>query len=269
VKIHSTASSVKNVKVVFLHGANVNLQRLTAHLDLQVLLDLLEILDNLVLLDLVVMMDNPVHPLLLAQLQITAALNAQLELLAHLDLMDHLDLPDLMDNPVHLEMLEALDPLAHPDLLVMLDQTETQELLDNLDLLEMMDNVELAHLDQRDLQEAQAHLAPLDQMEILEDLDLMAAPAPLDLLVIPELQAVMDNLAHLVVQVFLVQMPLIVLAHPDPLSSLAPDDLKRGKSAHVFDHHPLLFSIETKKVVLTLCAISLYFSHYGNKRVLV
>ena len=220
-KILSTASSVKNVKVVFPHGANVNLQRLTAHLAHQDLLAQLVNPDNLVLLDLVVMMVKLDKLQPLAPLKIPHASNAPLEQLAHPAQMDQLVPPAQMDNPVHQE-LEA--ELAHPaqlDLQEMLDQTETLEHPVNPDQKETMELADKVPLDPK------VHLVA---QELPELQDQMATPVHPETMVLqvqlaqPETQVPlveMVNPVPLVVQVFLAQMPHIVLAHLVQLSSSA------------------------------------------------
>jgi hypothetical protein len=250
VKIPSTASSVKNVKVVFLHGVNVNLQRSTAHLDLQDLLAQLVNLDNLVPLDLVVMMVNLDKLQPLAQLKIPHASNAPLEQLVHPAQMD-LQVPlAQMVNPEHLELeveLVLLALLAH---LEMLDQTETPVPLDNLDQKETMELVELVPPDQK------VHQVD-PEPQVLQDQ--MATPEPPETMVHqvqlapPETQVplvAMDNPVPLEVQVFLAQMPHIVLAHLVQLSSSAVvlKQLVLENVLIIFDHNtPLTFIF--KKII--------------------
>lgn len=235
-KIPSTASSVKNVKVVFPHGVNVNLQRSTAHLDHQDLLAQLVNLDNLVPLDLVVMMVKLDKLQLLAPLTIPHASNAPLEQLAHPAQMDQLVPPAQMDNPVHQELEAELAHLAQLDLQEMLDQTETPEHPVNLDQKETMELADKELPDQKVHQVAQELQEPQDQMATPVDPDKMVLQVQLAQ---PETQVPlveMVNPVPQVVQVFLAQMPHIVLAHLVQLSSSAVvlKHLLAKNSAH---HH--------------------------------
>ena len=220
-KILSIASSVKNVKVVFPHGANVNLQRLTAHLDLQAPLDQLVNPVNLVPLDLVVMMVKLDKLQLLAPLKILHASNAPLEQLAHPAQMDHLVPPAQMDNPVHQELEAELDHPAQLDLQEMLDQTETPEPQDNPDQKETME------LADKELPDPKVHQVAQEPQVVPDQTETLVLPETMVLqvqLAQPETQVPlveMVNPVPLVVQVFLAQMPHIVLAHLVQLSSSA------------------------------------------------
>jgi hypothetical protein len=259
VKIHSTVSSVKNVKVVFPLGVNVNLQRSTAHLAHQDPLAQLETLVNLVLLDLVVMMEHLELLLHHAQHKIPHASNVPLDPLAHpapTDLLAHLAQMDNLEPPDNLLDKDLLDL---PDLLEMLVHPETLALLDNLDPLETMVNAELVPLDQKDLLETLVPLVLLDQMATLVLPETMVL---LDLLALPEILVLLETMVNLVLLVdlvFLAQMPPIVPAPLVQLSSSAVV-LKFAKSA-LPDHFNLLFN-ETIKVVRTLFALALF----SNKR---
>jgi len=255
VKIHSTASSVKNVKVVFQHGANVNLQRLTALLVPLDHPDLQEIQDNLVPLDLVVMMAKLELLLPHAPLKILHASNVPLVLLAHPVPMGHLVPLALMDNPVLLANLLDKDPLDLPDLLEMLDQTEIPVPLDNLAMPVQMVNVVLVPLDPKVLPETLVPPVLLDQMAIPVLPETMVLLDLLALLEIPVLLVEMVNLVLLAALVFLAQMLPIVPAPLVQLSSSAVV-LKLAKSAH-HDHVNSFFN-ETIKVVRALFALFLY-----------
>jgi hypothetical protein len=215
--------------LAFLHGANVNHQRLPAHpdhLDHPDLLDNLDNLEHLGLEETMVHLANPLHH---ALLPILHASNVPLDLLAHLALMDQLAHPDLMDNLVHLEMLVVLDHLDLLDLLDNLDLQETQEHLVNPEAKVMMEHVEPALLDLKDLLVHLALLVPQDLLEILVHLAMMVL---LDLLARLEIQ---DNLVVMVLpdklvdQVSPVQMQHTVHAPLVQLSSSA-DALKLAKS---------------------------------------
>jgi len=235
VKIHSTASSVKNVKVVFPHGANVNHQRSTAHPDLQDLPDQLVNQVNLVLLAQEVMMAKLDKQQPHAPLKIPHASNAPLVQLAHPAQMDKLVPLVQMDNPELLDNLVELDHLAQLDLQEMQDQTEIPVHLDNLVPPEMTELAELAPQDLKVHLEIPELLALLDQMATPELPETMVLQVQLAQPETPVHLVAMDNLVPLVVQVFLVQMPHIVLAHLVQLfsSAVVLKQLVLEKSVHL------------------------------------